>query len=223
MRGCCNPSAGAAPAGDGERTVVGVGHEGKRNHRQFGQDRIAIHQCLREPVQLGRGLQAEFLDHVVPQALKQVQRVFAAAGPVQRHDELGGPVLVIRVAAHQRVELPQDLAVQAQPQFEFDPEVEHGQPGLLQPGPRGLDQRPARHVGQHRPTPQPQRGPHRPHRAPRVAGGHRPHADPLQLLVAGQVQRTGRRHQLVAAHLGTQDGFRHLGQAAAGRGGEHLA
>ena len=108
---------------------------------------------LEAPQRLAR-LEPELRGEVLPALLVHLQRLCLTTRAVQGQHELTAEALAERVALHERLELADQLVVEAQGEIGVDPLLERGQPKLLEPCDLRLGERLVRDVGQRRAVPQ---------------------------------------------------------------------
>ena len=103
--------------------------------------------------EIGRRIEAEFVEEVASGAVERAQRIRLAARAVQREHQLCGEPLLQRVLVDRALQLPHRRGVAAEREHRVEPARERRDADLVEPygrgrGPFGVD-----HVGQRRPAP----------------------------------------------------------------------
>ena len=94
-----------------------------------------------ERLELGGGIEPEFVAERGPQVGVGPQRFGPAARAVERQHELGGEALAERMLADESLQLADQLAGQATAQVGIDPQLDRLQAQLVEPEDLGLRER----------------------------------------------------------------------------------
>ena len=192
-----------------------VGGHRRRQARVHGQDPLV------ELLQLGRRLDAEFVDEVLVGVPEGGQGLPLAPGSVQRQHEQATQPLPQRVVGDELTQLADQVLVVTDGQVDLDTFRHHVDPPFGEAVPLGVQER-ARQSVERRPSPQPQRGMQRLGRDPQVPRGARATgatdlaAEDLEIQTAGrhgqQIPRVGPGQQL-GRGPGRSNRFEHPAQS----------
>ena len=150
-RGGAGEDGARSPA---RQRAQGGGRDGRRGEVEL---RVLREDRLVQPPQVGARLHPDLLDERRARGAVRVQRLGLAPGVVQREHSLRVQALAQRVRRHQRLELPDQLAVPTGLEVGVDRHLRRAQPQLLQPADRGGGERLVRQIGQWLSPPQRER------------------------------------------------------------------
>ena len=157
--------------------------------------RVVAQDRLLQALQLRRGLEPELLIQPPPPARVDLERVALAPAAIQRQHQQADQPLTRRILGAQLLELGDHKRVLAVGQPRIDALLQRGDAQLLQPRDLCLRERLKPHIGQRRPTPEPQRVIEQPPRRRLIAPHTRRPRLTDQRLEAPRVDSVGLDHE----------------------------
>ncbi|MBA3261287.1 MAG: hypothetical protein H0T69_02190 [Thermoleophilaceae bacterium] len=118
------------------------------------EQRILAQDCLLQLSQLAAWLDPELFGQNPTSVLVDLERIGLAPGAVEREHELFPEALAQRVAAHELLELPDQVRMAAELEVGGDPILECRAAKLFQPADLGLRERLVAEIGERRAAPQ---------------------------------------------------------------------
>jgi hypothetical protein len=147
--------------GDGQREPgqwpARSAERGARRPAREIEPRGVLEDLAFQAAELGIGLQPQLLGQLPASVLVDAQRVRLPARAVQGEHELAAQVLAVRVARHQRLQLPGERGMTAEREIGVDALLQRGHAQLVEPGDLGPRERVVREVDEHRAAPERER------------------------------------------------------------------